>query len=218
MLKTVVAQMEELFKKANNHFFDGKLQTAVVSVSPDMTSGAYGWCSVQKIWKDTKESYHEINMTAEYLNRPFEELCATMLHEMTHLWNIQNGVKDCSRGNTYHNKHFKSEAEKHGLTIEHHPTYGWTKTTLNEAGYEFAKENAVEFGLYRTTGKKNSPVTGPEEEGEESGDGSEEPKKKTGSRKYVCPKCGMIVRATKEVNVRCGDCDEQMIEKQKGEK
>lgn len=27
------------------------------------------------------------------------------------------------------------------------------------------------------------------------------------SIKYVCPECGAIIRATKEVNVVCGDCD-----------
>ena len=25
--------------------------------------------------------------------------------------------------------------------------------------------------------------------------------------KYVCPKCGAIIRATKQVNVICGDCN-----------
>ena len=30
---------------------------------------------------------------------------------------------------------------------------------------------------------------------------------KNRSIKYVCPKCGAIIRATKQVNVVCGDCD-----------
>ena len=30
---------------------------------------------------------------------------------------------------------------------------------------------------------------------------------KNRSIKYVCPKCGAIIRATKLVNVVCGDCD-----------
>ena len=30
---------------------------------------------------------------------------------------------------------------------------------------------------------------------------------KNRSIKYVCHKCGCIIRATKEVNVVCGDCD-----------
>lgn len=31
--------------------------------------------------------------------------------------------------------------------------------------------------------------------------------KKQSSRKYVCPCCGAIVRATKELNIICGDCE-----------
>ena len=30
---------------------------------------------------------------------------------------------------------------------------------------------------------------------------------KNRSIKYACPKCGAIIRATKQVNVVCGDCD-----------
>ena len=30
---------------------------------------------------------------------------------------------------------------------------------------------------------------------------------KNRSIKYVCPKCGAIIRATKQVNVVCGDCN-----------
>ena len=35
--------------------------------------------------------------------------------------------------------------------------------------------------------------------------------KKSSSRKYVCPCCGMSVRATKVVNIACMDCDEQLL-------
>ena len=38
-------------------------------------------------------------------------------------------------------------------------------------------------------------------------DGTETTKPKSNSRKYVCPKCKTIIRATRAVNVVCGDCD-----------
>ncbi len=47
-------------------------------------------------------------------------------------------------------------------------------------------------------------------------EGGEEPKptarrgrttSKNRSIKYVCPHCGAIIRATKQVNVICGDCN-----------
>ena len=85
-LKPVIDELETLFSKFNKAFFEGKLEKPVITVSPDHTRGAYGWCTGWKAWQDgTKEGgYYEINLCAEYLNRPFEETCGTLLHEMFH--------------------------------------------------------------------------------------------------------------------------------------
>lgn len=40
--------------------------------------------------------------------------------------------------------------------------------------------------------------------------GSTEPPKRSSTRKYVCPCCKNSVRATKAVNLICGDCMEKM--------
>ena len=44
---------------------------------------------------------------------------------------------------------------------------------------------------------------------DDSGEDGETPRSTSKNRsiKYVCPKCGAIIRATKKVNVVCGDCD-----------
>ena len=78
-LKPVIDELETLFSKFNKSFFEGKLEKPVITVSPDHTRGAYGWCTAWKAWQDgTKEGgYYEINLCAEYLNRPFEETCGT---------------------------------------------------------------------------------------------------------------------------------------------
>ena len=39
-----------------------------------------------------------------------------------------NGIQDTSRGNTYHNKRFKEEAEKRGLLIDYDPKIGHSIT------------------------------------------------------------------------------------------
>ena len=36
--------------------------------------------------------------------------------------------------------------------------------------------------------------------------------KSSSTRKYVCPCCHTSVRATKQVNIMCADCDEYMVE------
>lgn len=44
-LKPVIAELEDLFSKFNARFFADKLEKPVITVSPDHTRGAYGWCS-----------------------------------------------------------------------------------------------------------------------------------------------------------------------------
>lgn len=192
-LKPVIDELETLFSKFNKAFFEGKLEKPVITVSPDHTRGAYGWCTGWKAWQDgTKEGgYYEINLCAEYLNRPFEETCGTLLHEMVHLQNLQDNVQDTSRSGSYHNRKFKETAEAHGLTVEKGEKYGWHKTTLNPQAEAFVKSLGKSgFCLVR-------PRTNPLK-GSRKGGGSS-------SRKYVCPCCGTIIRATKEVHVLCGE-------------
>ena len=83
-LKPVIEELENLFSKFNARFFADKLEKPVITVSPDHTRGAYGWCTGWKAWKAGEdEGHYEINLCAEYLNRPFEETCGTLIHIRT---------------------------------------------------------------------------------------------------------------------------------------
>lgn len=44
-LKPVIEELESLFSKFNARFFAGELEKPVITVSPDHTRGAYGWCT-----------------------------------------------------------------------------------------------------------------------------------------------------------------------------
>lgn len=196
-LSEVVKSLEELFQACNIRFYNGELEAPIITVSPDTTGGAYGWCTAWKAWEDDHDpdsGYYEINICAEHLNRPFSETVVTMLHEMVHLYNLYAGVKDTSRGGTYHNKFFKAEAERRGLRIEKDSKYGWTVSFLNDEGKEFV--GSIETDSFRVHRSKMLASV-------KNGTG-----KGSSSRKYVCPGCGCIIRATKEVFVVCGDCDE----------
>ena len=213
-LKPVIDKLENLFSKFNEKFYGGELQKAVITVSPDTTKGAYGWCTAWKAWSNQEpkkisdmkpeeieaaksEGFYEINICAEYLARPFEQICETLLHEMVHLYNLQVGVQDTSRSGTYHNKKYKEAAEQHGLTVEKDSKYGWTKTSLNDEAKAFVDGlRDKKFQLFRKPSFKMG--------------GSSKTKQST--RKYVCPMCGCIIRATKEVHVICGDCNVEFEE------
>lgn len=144
-LKPVIEKLESLFSKFNKTFYDNGLEKPVITVSPDTTKGAYGWCTSWKAWSNEEqqegEGYYEINICAEYLSRPFEDIAETLLHEMVHLYNLQVGVQDTSRGGTYHNKKFKEAAEQHGLVAEASGKYGYTDTSLNDIAKAFIGGN-----------------------------------------------------------------------------
>lgn len=83
--------------------------------------------------KEEKELYHEININAEYLNRPINDVLGVLLHELSHLHNNVLGIEDCNSAQ-YHNKEFKKTAEKYGLIVDKFPGRGWALTSLNEEG------------------------------------------------------------------------------------
>lgn len=204
-LKPVIEKLENLFSILNQKFYSNELETPIITVSPDTTKGAYGWCTSWRAWSNKglkkseinletlkSEGFYEINICAEYLARPFEQVVETLLHEMVHLYNLQVGIQDTSRGGTYHNKKYKEAAEKHGLTVQKDVKYGWTNTSLSEETKIFVDSlQDKKFELYRRSIPKLANIA----------------KTKQSSRKYVCPECGCIIRATKEVRIICGDCD-----------
>ena len=78
----IVAKTEAMFDLFNHHFYNDELTRPAITVSPDGGRGAYGWCSVYEIWQASGEAYREINICAEYIDRPIGEVAATMLHDM----------------------------------------------------------------------------------------------------------------------------------------
>jgi rubrerythrin len=195
-IKMAVEELHKAFYLLNKHKFNSELlEPAILIQTSGKHKNAYGWCSVDKIWSDTKkkEHRHEITICAEYLNRPLYNLMSTLLHEMVHLHNILNEIKDVSRGNTYHNKKFKETAEARGLIISFDKKIGWSISELNQD----TKVLIDTFNLNQeafTIARRGEEIEG-------------KTKKKSSMRKYTCPECGTIIRATKEVNVICADCD-----------
>lgn len=200
-----VKGLEKLFEELNEKFFDSALSSSdvVISLSQKGTRAATGCTSQEKIWEDgAKNCFYEINIFPEYLNRPYTEICATMLHEMCHLFNIAKGTLDSSRNGQYHNKEFKNCAESHGLVVEKDPKYGFSITTLNADALEYVSTlDLTAFGLFRKSNEKIPPPAGAPSKSTKS----------SSTRKYICPVCNISIRATKEVNVRCIDCEKTFV-------
>jgi hypothetical protein len=195
-ISEIVKKTEEMLDLFNRHFYNGELTRPAITVSPDGGRGAYSWCSIHEIWNANEEKYREINLCAEYLDRPIAELAATLLHEMAHLYNLEHDIQDVSNNGYYHNMKFKATAETHGLHIEKHAKYGRTVTTLTPEAEAWIKATLSEAGIHASRLQI------------EGGSKGGSTKSINRSIKHVCPCCGTIIRATREVNVTCADCRE----------
>lgn len=202
--------LEKIFRALNRDWFGGEFEEPIITIQS--TPRAYGHVSVAKTWKRKDGWRHELNIGAETLDRPIEHVVATMVYEMVHLYNIAHEVQDCSRGGAYHNRKFRDEAERRGLVIGHHPTYGWTVTEPGDELLEYIMEQGwTEISINRG-GSWTPTASGGSKAGEGGAvDGGEKPRRSS-TRKLICPCCGQSVRATRAVNILCGDCMEKMVE------
>lgn len=183
-----IEELYRIFEYFNRNLYSDALSRPIITIASKR--GALGWCTVSKVWTNEDQTYYEIGITAEFLNRPYEEIAETLLHEMVHLYNLQNDIKD---GSGYkHNKRFKAEAEAHGLSVERSDKYGWAHTKLTQPVVDLLnafEKNESAFGIYKIA---------PEDKG----------KTTVKPVRYVCPKCGSKVQSKEELEIICKECQE----------
>ena len=201
----VAGYLNNLYDRLNAEFFNSELERPVITIQS--TPRAYGHFTLYNAWNIKGEGSKEINIGAGTLARPIENICATLLHEMCHQLNAVNDIQDVSRGGTYHNKVFKQTAESHGLKVSRSEKYGYSHTEPDDSLLDWILANDLtdipmnrnEYGGISIGGGDKS-----------ASGGTHRPPTRNHSRRYVCPNCRTIVRATKDVNVICADCMELM--------
>jgi len=191
--------LNALFDKLNKCFFESKLSKPVITLQYDPKK-RFGWFTAWDSWQCGENRSPEINVSTNFLDRDPIEKATTMLHDMCHLYAYQHNIKDCSRGDTYHNRFFKQIAEAHGLTVKASKKYGCGETSLTPAAREMIKKFLSNFTFFK---RNENAKTGSESQS---------------TRKYICPKCRQSVRATKDVNILCGICLCQMVKEESSKK
>ena len=202
----VAGYLNTIYDKLNADFFNGEMERPVITIQS--TPRAFGHFTVYDAWTIDTQGIKEINIGAGTLARPIENVIATLLHEMCHQYNALHGIKDVSRGNTYHNKNFKQTAETRGLQVSQDETYGWMITNPNETLIDWILLNELtdipmnrnEFSAVWVGGNNGGRADG----------GEAEPPRKSSYRKYICPVCRLIARTTKDARLICGECETQM--------
>ena len=171
MSETITA-LETIFDKLNAIYFEGKLPRPVITVQT--TPKAYGHCSTKKIWKSENEGMYEINLGAEFINRPKESTCATLLHEMVHLFCTENEIADTCQNGRYHNKTFKAECESRDLIVEYDRANGYAHTSPTDAFKAKLAEAGVDLSVRFARVMPKAKAKAEREK----------------AHRYVCPVCG----------------------------
>jgi DNA-directed RNA polymerase subunit RPC12/RpoP len=208
MLGSMQEVLEYGFKVLNEVYYDNELPDPIITImSSPRTNGHF---TVGRVWKEGDEQKHEINISAEHLDRPIEHIMATLQHECIHYYCNLNDISDTSQGGRYHNKNFKREAEQRGLIISQGKYIGWSLTEPSKAFIEILRQyNIAKPVDINRAGTVMLPVGGA------GNNGLGTAGKKTSTRKYICPNCGNSFRATKDINVMCIDCFETFVKVEK---
>lgn len=212
MLSADSELLEKAYKTLNIYYFDSSLPDVVITIQSQPKS--YGYITTSPVWIDESNHYYEINITAEYLARPIYNVMATLLHEMCHLYAMINNIKDTSQNGRYHNKRFKEIAEHRDLIITYMPSIGYSKTEPSDKFISVIEQYGLDKDIkhYRSEYMIVTGTTPGTDKGIIGVDGKPvKPKKKSSTRKYICPSCKLSVRATKDVFIICGNCNETMI-------
>lgn len=191
-MSDVITKLESLFDILNRVYFENALPKPVITVQS--TPKAYGHCSTKKIWSNDTAGQYEINIGAEYLNRPSANTAATMCHEMVHLYCLVNDIADTCQKGRYHNKTFKTEAEARDLEIGYDRTVGYSLTEPTEAFKKTLEDNGfvLEVPFARVAPKPKAKA------------------EREKAHKYVCPICGQEVKTTADLSLICGVCEVRM--------
>lgn len=206
----LAGSLEKLYGKLNADFFNSELERPVITIQS--SSRSYGHYTLYDAWSVKGDGHKEINIAAGTLDRPIEEIIVTLLHEMCHQYNNEIlNVQDCSNRGVYHNKLFRKTAEAVGLIVTRSEKYGWSCTAPSDDLLTWILENSIaeiqmnrnDYDGLRIVGGNNAANGGVTTVGIT---------KASSTRKLICPCCGQSVRATKAINILCGDCMVRMIE------
>lgn len=204
----IITELYKAFRLMNNKYYNNCLpEPAILIQNRGNKKNVLGWCTVNKLWDDKSlnEKKYEIAIISEYLNRGIYSVISTLMHEMVHLYNLENNIKDTSRNGTYHNKRFKAEAEAHGLLIDFDKNIGWSPTKLNTESIEIINNANLNKSAFMISRNDFQQVLEADPEAE-----AKTPPKKS-KFKYICTNCNSIITSSKEMSLHCNDCNNDFV-------
>lgn len=192
-----IVYLEEVYNALNIEFFEGELRKAAMTIN--MSSTALSPKSFDNLSDDGRNKVFTIELNLGCISQPIDMVVSDIVHEMVHEYNNSHPtynskgeiVHDVSRGGFYHNDLFKQTAEAHGLLVDTDGKNGWCETYPSKRLRDFVKQREWEkIEIANMSLRKGDPA-------------------KNSSHKWICPKCKLIIRATRQEDIdsmhnKCG--------------
>lgn len=193
----VIKNLETLFEKLNEKFFNGALLMPYITLfvgakkNGDDIRGAFYSDKYINVNNDADFKY-EIGIAGERLGDGIFQVAETLMHEMVHMFCEMNGYAD-TKGRS-HTKIFKREAEKRGLICEKAKGIGFGHTEATPQFCDFI-QNLVDNGAINPDICTYARYT-------------TFPETKSTQRKaFICPVCSAKVTAKPDTAIACMNCN-----------
>ena len=192
------------YDRMNHALWGGQLPHALVTLQ--RKSKARGYFAPQRFARKDGEHVHEIALNPEHFERSLRDITSTLCHEMAHLW--QQEFDKPSR-NGYHNKRWAEEMLRVGLKPVSYDKPG--SMTGQKVSHEIIEGGAYDKLWEEMKGELDEDALLRDVWRKEQAQGKEG-KTVSSKIKYTCPSCGANAWAKPLSNLKCGECDERMLE------
>ncbi len=132
-LSDVQLELEHAYIHFNGELFDSELIPCMITIQKSPRGNILGWTSFDKIWRNHHPDgdRFELNVCPHIFHKEVHDILGTLLHEMVHVYNCQQGVRDCS-SSQYHNRKFRDKALAVGLSVSKAGYRGWAYTDIDQ--------------------------------------------------------------------------------------
>ena len=187
----------------NRELFGDELPPCLITVQRH--KGAYGYFSGERFVSvaDPEEVTDEIALNpAHFATRSPEEVLATLVHEMVHLWQHHFG-KQARR--SYHDRQWAAKMREVGLIPSDTGEPGGKETGQKMTHY-IEQDGPFARACARLLAEQPAMLY----HDRASEDAGARRKKAASKTKYTCPTCELNAWAKPDVRLICGDCGELM--------
>lgn len=199
--KREYAMLQAAYDFFNAKFFDSRLPRVFFTIDwHNKKSNGY-FCPHKLVNKEDAEAKAKASVIAlnpDYLARDVYEVLATLVHEMCHVWEFEEFIKDPYKLTSYHSKRFEKKLSECNLkAVINNKSRSSCSTVIPDDGiFKGIADEYLKTKEFLSIASTNAIKTEVEKKAKA--------KNKT---KYFCTGCETNVWGKAGLNLHCNECD-----------